>query len=88
MAKRIRHTMTAAVMALGVSVGSVTTAQGHGPDMMGGYGYGPGMMGPGMMGGYGYGPGMMGPGMMGGYGPGMMGPGMMGPGMMGPGMMG
>jgi hypothetical protein len=47
------------------------------PGMMGGYGYGPGMMG----GGYGYGPGMMGgaygmgPGMMGGgygYGPGMM----------------
>jgi hypothetical protein len=47
------------------------------PGMMGGYGYGPGMMGgaygmgPGMMGGgYGYGPGMMGGGY--GYGPGMM----------------
>ncbi len=53
---------------------------GMDPGMMGGFGYGPGMMGPGMMG-----PGMMGPGMMG---PGMMGPGMMGPGMMGPGMMG
>jgi hypothetical protein len=36
------------------------------PGMMGGYGYGPGMMG----GGYGYGPGMMGGGY--GYGPGMM----------------
>jgi len=64
---------------------------GHGPGMMGGYGYGYGM-GPGMMGGdgsgsgsgYGYGYGM-GPGMMGGYG---MGPGMMGPGMMGQGMLG
>lgn len=61
---------------------------GMGPGMMGGYGYGPGMMGPGMMGGYGYGPGMMGgmmgPGMMNGYG---YGNGMMGPGM-GSGMMG
>ena len=60
------------------------------PGMMGGYGYGPGMMG----GGYGMGPGMMGGGvygygmhhgMMGGYG---MGPGMMGGCGMGPGMMG
>jgi hypothetical protein len=58
---------------------------GHGPRMMQGQGYGPGMMGPGMMYGpgygQGYGPGMMGPGMM--YGPGYgqgYGPGMMGPG--------
>jgi hypothetical protein len=61
------------------------------PGMMGGYGYGPGMMGgdygmgPGMMGGgYGYG---MHHGMMGGYGYGM-GPQMMGGCGMGPGMMG
>ena len=85
--------LSAAILA----VGAPARAQ---MGMMGGYGYGPGMMqgygpgmmqgyGPGMMGGYGYGPGMMGPGMMQGYGPGMMGPGMM-PGYgqgYGPGMM-
>lgn len=52
-------------------------ARGYGmdPGMMGGYGYGPGMMGPGMMGGGMMGgSGMMGPGMMGAYGGyGMMG---------------
>lgn len=71
---------------------------GMGPEMMGGYGPGPGYgMGPGMMRGYGPGHGM-GPGMMWGQGPGYgggpgygAGPGMMGgrgPGFgMGPGMM-
>jgi hypothetical protein len=79
-----------AALAIGLIAGSAdlsVQAQPYGQGMMGGYGYGPGMMGPGygpgygMMGGYGGGYGMMGPG----YGPGMMGGygGGYGPGMMG-----
>lgn len=74
-------TIIAAVLAIGMTamtVSSVAIAQ-TGPGQGAGYGRGN------TMGGYGYGPGMMGgygPGMMGGYGPGMMGGGAYGPGMM------
>jgi Spy/CpxP family protein refolding chaperone len=52
--------------AWGWGMGPGMMGPGMGSGMMGGYGYGQGMMDPGMMNGYGYGSGMMGPGMMGG----------------------